>query len=285
MSAELYVTRQIPECTAGTKRKRHKPQDEDGGELPGTRTTHEAGSPMVRTVCALYDLCAQKTYDARGPRESREVVFEGGALVNDVGNVRSLEIYRPSDLRAEATLQRVKCDGLVVFRLMPTIMAVSDIDLIATIQVLVAHIEFRSSNLPTSALEYSVEVAPAIYAAKGCIDVAVSVPAGASEGSEVVLRSVSVAGFDVELGTVPVRAIVGFNHEPAPAGRFFAAAERGDIPAMMHALGDGCSTQEADAFGGVSVCVRCDCITRSHFQGFPNFLHTLSCPFGASAAP
>jgi hypothetical protein len=43
-----------------------------------------------------------------------------------------------------------------------------------------------------------------------------------------------------------VRVIVGFNHEPAPAGRVYAAAHVGDNLGLTQALDDGCSTQEMD---------------------------------------
>jgi hypothetical protein len=72
----------------------------------------------------------------------------------------------------------------------------------------------------------------------------VLVPQDAAPGSQVLLRRVSVAGCDVTLGEVPVRVIVGFNHEPSTNGRVYAAAQIGNIPALIEALDDGCSTQE-----------------------------------------
>jgi hypothetical protein len=80
----------------------------------------------------------------------------------------------------------------------------------------------------------------------GCIDLVVSVPEDAALGSEVVLRRVNVAGCDVALGEAPVRVIVGFNHEPAPEGRVWAAVQKRDISALTQALNDGCSTEETD---------------------------------------
>jgi hypothetical protein len=50
----------------------------------------------------------------------------------------------------------------------------------------------------------------------------------------------------VALGEAPVRVIIGFNHDPAPKGRVHAAAKAGDMYALMQALDDGCSADEAD---------------------------------------
>jgi hypothetical protein len=107
-----------------------------------------------------------------------------------------------------------------------------------------AEIELVSGGLPTP-LDFSAALAAGDEVIGGCIDLVVSVPEDAA-GSEVILRRVNVAGCDVPLDKATVRVIVGFNHTPAPAGRVYAAAEAGDIPALTRALDDGCSTQETD---------------------------------------
>jgi hypothetical protein len=149
-------------------------------------------------------------------------------------------------MSVHATARRIRGDRPAVFRMQLTIPGV-DVDIVATAQLVVARIFLGGVELG-----YSIEVAPATTTSHGCISVVVPIPENTAEGSQFVLRRVSVAGYDVALGEAPVRVIVGFNHEPAPAGRVYAAAQAGDIPALTQALDDGCSTQEAD---GVSfVC-------------------------------
>jgi hypothetical protein len=111
-------------------------------------------------------------------------------------------------------------------------------------RVVHTEIELVSGGLART-LEFYVVFAAGGVAPVGCVDLVVPVR-GSADGSEVVLRRVSVAGCDVTLGEAPVRVVIGFNHEPAPKGRLLAAAKSGDIPAMTLALDDGCSTQETD---------------------------------------
>jgi hypothetical protein len=108
-------------------------------------------------------------------------------------------------------------------------------------------------NDHTTTLAYSIAISADGKAQGGCVDLIVPVPEQAMLGSEIVLRRVSVAGSDVALGEAPVRVIVGFNHEHAPAGRVYAAARAGDIPALTQALDDGCSTQETGMASLVSI--------------------------------
>jgi hypothetical protein len=121
-------------------------------------------------------------------------------------------------------------------------------------RIIHAQIELSRSSL-TAKIAYSVAISDtgdsADFAAGRrapdcCIDLVVSVPEDVAQGSEVVLRRVSVAGFDVALGEAHLRVIVGFNHAPAPAGRVYAAAQAGDLLALRQALDDGHSTQESD---------------------------------------
>jgi hypothetical protein len=178
---------------------------------------------------------------ARGPEQSTGIMFLCGTDCGDVGSVRPLEVLRAADVRVNATTQRVKGDGCPVFRITP-LGAASSVDLIASTQVIDAVIELRTRPI-LSGLPYSIEVAPAgDDATHGSIDILVQIPADTKDGTEVVLRSVSIAGCDVPLGEAFVRIIVGFNHSHAPRGQVFAAVEANNIPALSQALDDGCST-------------------------------------------
>ena len=94
--------------------------------------------------------------------------------------------------------------------------------------------------------------APLPYTCKpavGGISISVSVPAGALEGSRVIILSASVAGVGIPLGEGPGNACVvtlGFKHVPLPEGPVMAAAMAGDVPALWRALENGGSTGERD---------------------------------------
>jgi hypothetical protein len=77
--------------------------------------------------------------------------------------------------------------------------------------------------------------------------ITVPVPASAPEGSLVVISRVSVAGCDVALGEAPLVVTVGFNHARTAKGPVYAAAEAGDVPALMRLLDGGASTEEKDS--------------------------------------
>jgi hypothetical protein len=115
-------------------------------------------------------------------------------------------------------------------------------------RVIRAHIELIIDDMKID-LAYSVTLSVDTHSRSGCVDLVVPVPSNAPNGSEVVLRRVSAADCDVTLPAddAPVRVIVGFNHAPAPAGRVFAAAAAGNLPALTEALDDGCSTREMNA--------------------------------------
>jgi hypothetical protein len=102
--------------------------------------------------------------------------------------------------------------------------------------------------------------------------ISVTVPASAPEGSRVVISRVSVAGCDVALGEAPLEVIVGFNHAPTPKGSVMAAAEAGDVPALMRLLDGGASTEEKVWVSGLirvdlsDIGFRCESSTRPpHF--------------------
>jgi hypothetical protein len=78
----------------------------------------------------------------------------------------------------------------------------------------------------------------------GGVLISATVPASTPEGSSVVIRFLSVAGCDVALGEAPVEVIVGFSHAPAAEGPVLAAAQAGDVPALMRLLDGGASTEE-----------------------------------------
>jgi hypothetical protein len=224
------------EQLSGTKRIRQSPPQIEEDNAPTARIFASDLQEALRS---------EHVVETLGPHESCGIILEFATCSVDVGSVHVLRIPRGSEMSVHATARRIRGDRPAVFCLEFTIPGV-DIDLIAAAQLVVAHI-----YLGRVQLGYSVEVRPATTS-DSYISIVVSIPSGTSDGSEVVLRRVSVAGCDVPLGEAPVRVIVGFNHEPAPAGRVNAAAQAGNIPALTQALDDGCSTQET---GGVSfVC-------------------------------
>jgi hypothetical protein len=164
----------------------------------------------------------------------------------DLGRVGASESMLAHDLCIHPVRKRVQAGAEARFcissrvRQEPDSCAVESFRGVA--RVISARIEKIFVDLPTP-LDFSVSLAAGGEMPGSCIDLVVTVPEDA-EGSEVVLRRASVAGCDVPLGEAPVRVIVGFNHEPAPKGRVYAAARAGHIPALTQALDDGCSTQE-----------------------------------------
>jgi hypothetical protein len=118
-----------------------------------------------------------------------------------------------------------------------------------------AHIELLCYK-HRSNLAYSVSPTVGDFARGDYVDIVIPIPADATEGSTIVLRRFSVAGSEMTLGEPPVQVIVGFNHEPAPLGRVYAAANAGDIPALTQSLDDGCSTMETDGVG-VACSIAC----------------------------
>jgi hypothetical protein len=197
------------------------------------------------TTFSLRDLRASRAHmsnGSRGPHQSTRIEFESGPDDANIGSVLCPVIAAARDMRVGCVARRVRSTRRAVFRLSSTA-SVSDVDVDATIRVVEAHVTL--STWPAIELAYAVEAAQA--AASGfCIDIVVQIPSDAADGAAVVLHSVFLAGCNVTLGEAPVRVIVGFNHEPAPAGRVHAAAKANDIPTLTQALNDGCSTEEAD---------------------------------------
>jgi hypothetical protein len=193
----------------------------------------------VVMISALQSLHSERIYDTRGPHQSTRIIFEVGEA--DIGSIRALEIPRADDIDVHATAQYVRGGGFAVFR-MTLIGTESDLDLVASTHVVVAHIEL--SNAPAAELMYSVA---ASTTGAGFIDIVVPIPEQAVEGSsDIILRRLSIAGYDVTLKEAPIRVIVGFNHAIVPGGRVHAAVETGDMLALQEALESGCSTQETD---------------------------------------
>jgi hypothetical protein len=99
---------------------------------------------------------------------------------------------------------------------------------------------------------------PVVYEpslANGGVLICIPVPPSAPEGSCIMLSGAFVAGCAVALGDAPVPVSVGFNHAHASAGPLYAAAEAGDVPAVVRLLNDDASTEER---GEVSVVFRQD---------------------------
>lgn len=64
--------------------------------------------------------------------------------------------------------------------------------------------------------------------------------------SAVTLRELLLAGSPFPVASLPARLRVGFNHDPAPCGEVYAAAQMGDALALQVALAAGGSTEETN---------------------------------------
>jgi hypothetical protein len=180
--------------------------------------------------------------------ENADICYNGEN--GDLGCVDASMRVHAMDLINRSRSKRVGAGGVLRFqlgpRLHPVPVSCATVAMKGVVRVANAHIELFFGSRK-SRLSFSVSSADNEFG--GLLDLIVPVPADAALGSEVVLRRVSVAGCDVALDGAPVRFIVGINHESAPEGRLYRAAEAGDIPALTQALDDGCSTQEADEVG------------------------------------
>jgi hypothetical protein len=191
--------------------------------------------------------------------EGGDIVFcpSGSAVPSDLGRVNASESIPAHELVVHPLRERVRPGGEARFRVSSRVRQEAESCAAESFRgiarVVRAQIQQLFDGLPTT-LECSVSFVAGGEAPGGCVDLVVTVPEDAALESEVVLRRVSVAGCDVPLGEAPVRVIVGFNHEPAPKGRVWAAVQRRDMPALTQALDDDCSTQEADT-------VSCVCST------------------------
>jgi hypothetical protein len=99
------------------------------------------------------------------------------------------------------------------------------------------------------ALRLPVAYEPSVI--HGGVLVSISIPPSAIDGSCVVIERASVAGVEMAVDESQVRVTLGFNHVPAPSGPVFAAVRNDDVRALLSALEDGASTEEADAVGCV----------------------------------
>ena len=75
-------------------------------------------------------------------------------------------------------------------------------------------------------------------------------PAYWANAASVTLVSLSLAGRPLLCDCLPATLRVGYNHAPAPEGPVFAAAKAGDVPALLAAIEEGGSTEEADEVCG-----------------------------------
>jgi hypothetical protein len=181
--------------------------------------------------------------------ESDYIGFTSTTGSEDLGKVDASVSITADDLVIHRLSKRVQAGADVRFRIAARVRQQPEPctaeSFRGVVRVLQTEIELVFGGLAT-ALQCCHSCATCDESPAGCVDLVVSVPEDAALGSEVILRRVSVAGCDVSQDEALVRVIVGFNHEPAPAGRVFAAAQAGDIPALTQALDNGCSTQEAN---------------------------------------
>jgi hypothetical protein len=206
---EVHPVQQRSEQLSGSKRSRMSPpQIEDAGNATCPRAiAHD-----------LQSMCAEKFHETRGLQESTSIAFDRAPDFTALGSVHLLRIPRGAEMRIHATARRIKGGSSAVFRLESMIRGI-DIDFVALAQLVIAHIEL--SVRQNTAVGYSVEVALTTTTHR-CISIVAPIPSDTEDGTEVILRRVSVAGCDVPLGKAVVRVIVGFNHEPGLAGRLYA---------------------------------------------------------------
>jgi hypothetical protein len=160
--------------------------------------------------------------------------------------------------------RRVQPGGTVTFTLAPldatTCSAASLFALASAARVDIAidpaAIRGQIASAPASLLP--VSYVPC--AERGCVQVSTVIPVSAPGGSRVVVSRASVAGCDITLGSA-LQVIIGFNHTAEPKGRVYAAAGRGDIPALISLLDDGATTEEislvSSALLGSSLVIKC----------------------------
>jgi hypothetical protein len=183
--------------------------------------------------------------------ESDDIGFSSSS--QDLGRVTASVSMAACDLVVHPLRKRVQAGAEARFRITLTQRQEPDSCAAASIEgvarVVRTDIELVSDGL-ASVLKFSVTHTAGGEVLVGSVDIVVTVPEDAALGSNVVIRRVIVADCNVALGEVPVGVIVGFNHEPAPAGWVYSATAARDIHALMQALDEGCSTQETT---GVSV--------------------------------
>ena len=75
-------------------------------------------------------------------------------------------------------------------------------------------------------------------------------PAYWANAASVTVHSMSLAWRTLPCVCLPATLRVGYNHAPAPEGAVLAAAETGDVPALLASIEEGGSTEEADEVQG-----------------------------------
>ena len=126
--------------------------------------------------------------------------------------------------------------------------------LVALARVVLARVTASATDKPTCNLPFTVEHSTG---SQNSVDIVVNVPAGTPLGTRIVLHSVSVGGCEVHLSDTPFFVTVGYNHAPAPSGPVMAAAEAGDVPALMQELNNGGSTEEQNVVSASCEGHRC----------------------------
>lgn len=179
--------------------------------------------------------------------ENIDIVYNGGGWVE--ASVRVLA----RNLSIRPRMKRVRAGGEAKLRIESQQRDAATVAGVVRVAHAQVELVFASDKKCLAYYFDSCEIASGTDASGGCVHLVVPVPADATLGSEVVVRRVSVASCDVDLGEALVRFIVGFNNVPACTGRVYTAARDGDIAALVQALDDGCSTQEADGDGWTSL--------------------------------
>jgi hypothetical protein len=100
-----------------------------------------------------------------------------------------------------------------------------------------------SAQSAAEKLSLPVTYAPSV--AHGCVLISVLLSGFYPEGSSVVIRKASVAGEDMLLRDAPLQVPVMYNHSAAPMGDVYTAAGADNVPALIFALMNGASTEEA----------------------------------------
>ena len=84
------------------------------------------------------------------------------------------------------------------------------------------------------------------------------------------IDGIMLGGQLVTTQSLPVNIRLGINHTRSPPGRLMRAARRGDIPSLIDALKDGCSTEEAHVRGPTAL------IEASQYSQLPVILALLN---------
>jgi hypothetical protein len=131
--------------------------------------------------------------------ENDDIDFSSGS--EDIGRVHASVSVPAHDLTISPRRRRVEPGGRIKFCIEPRVRQGADpfaaAAMIGVARVTRARVELVFES-HTEILSYSVTISD------GCVDLIVLVPQDAAPGSQVLLRRVSVAGYDVTLGEVPL---------------------------------------------------------------------------------